>query len=170
VCYVLTDYAAWITVKEEENFVFFEIGVSSWRHGEWTVCAKQDADVDFHVSKHHCGLLNEVTLEKQYFLRKSAKSRWSFGPPPPSKSSSSFFSSKCGFGPRKKNTESLPDSKGGRTISLYTKSVRLTLRTWACSERVNLYSRQIMIIFVLKLSTPSFLAAHHFFYFPTKCT
>ena len=42
-----------------------------------------------------------------------------------------------------------PPSKGAHGKNIYTESERLTLSckaNWACSERVNLYSRQIMIL------------------------
>jgi hypothetical protein len=45
-----------------------------------------------------------------------------------------------------------PPSKDGPAKNLYTKSERLTLScrvTWACSGRVNLYSRQILVLYVI---------------------
>jgi hypothetical protein len=55
---------------------------------------------------------------------------------------------KAGSGPDK-NCFSGPTSKGGPAKNLYTKSERLIIGfrvTWAWSERVNLYNRQIMIL------------------------
>jgi len=55
-----------------------------------------------------------------------------------------------GFGPRgeKKNLPP-PPTKGGQAKDLYTKSERLILNcrvTWALAERINWYSRQVMIL------------------------
>lgn len=56
---------------------------------------------------------------------------------------------KAGPSPGEKKNIFGPSSKGGQAKNLYTKSERLTLSCrvkWAWSERVNLYSQQIMTL------------------------